>query len=182
MSKSKSLQGFSTITARLKLNYEPTKALAKITSMVNQVRNDLPPQAQEPAISVQSADSQFASAYLSFSSDILSQAEITDYLTRIVQPRLAAVLGVQRAEILGPRTFAMRVWLDPQRMASVNISPSQVRAALAANNHLSAVGSTNGPLVRALLTANTDLHTVEDFERLVVRSGQDTFIRLRGYS
>jgi multidrug efflux pump len=177
--ESKSLQGFSLITARLKLNYEPTKALAEITSKVNQVRNDLPEEAQEPAIGVESADSQFASAYLSFASDILSQSEITDYLTRIVQPRLAAVPGVQRAEILGARTFAMRVWLDPKRMASLNLSPSDVRAALAANNHLSAVGSTNGALVRVLLTANTDLHSVEDFERLVVRRDGDTLIRLK---
>ncbi len=177
--ESKSLQGFSLITARLTLNYEPTKALAEITSKVNQVRNDLPVEAQEPAISVQSADSQFAAAYLSFASDILSQAEITDYLTRIVQPRLAAVSGVQRAEILGARTFAMRVWLDPRRMAALEVHPSQVRAALAANNYLSAVGSTNGSLVRVLLTANTDLHTVDDFKRLVVRGDGDALVRLQ---
>ena len=125
--ESKSLQGFSTISARLKLNYEPTKALAEITSKVNQVRNDLPPEAEVPSISVQSADSQFAAAYLSFASNILNQAEITDYLSRVVQPRLGAVTGVQRADILGARTFAMRIWLKPDRMAALNISPLQVR-------------------------------------------------------
>ena len=176
--ESKSLQGFSLITARLKLNYEPTKALAEISAKVNQVRNDLPPEAEVPAISVQSADSQFASAYLSFASDILNQSEITDYLVRIVQPRLSAVPGVQRADILGARTFAMRIWLKPEIMAALNISPSQVRAALAANNYLAAVGTTKGSLVQVNLTANTDLHSAAEFKRLVVRQTNDTIVRL----
>ncbi|WP_044891894.1 efflux RND transporter permease subunit [Opitutus terrae] len=176
--QSKSLQGFSMINARLKLNYEPTKALADITAKVNQVRNDLPPEAEVPSISVESADSQFASAYLSFASDMLSQAEITDYLTRVVQPRLGAVAGVQRAEVLGARTFAMRIWLKPEKMAALNISPAQVRQALAANNYLAAVGSTKGSLVQVNLTANTDLHSVEEFKRLVVRQYNDTTVRL----
>ncbi|MEY2878672.1 MAG: hypothetical protein RLZZ15_1052 [Verrucomicrobiota bacterium] len=176
--ESKSLQGFSIINARLKLNYEPTKALAEISAKVNQVRNDLPPEAEIPSISVQSADSQFASAYLSFSSDILSQSEITDYLVRVVQPRLSAVPGVQRAEILGARTFAMRIWLKPERMAALNLSPAQVRAALAQNNYLAAVGATKGALVQVNLTANTDLHSVQEFKRLVLRQSGDTTIRL----
>lgn len=138
--QSESAQGLSTITVRLKLNYDPIKALAEINSRVNQVRNDLPPEAELPAISVQSADSQFAAAYLSFTSKVLQQNEITDYLVRVVQPRLSAVPGVQRADILGARTFAMRIWLKPGRMAALNISPAQVRAALAANNYLAAVG------------------------------------------
>ncbi len=176
--ESKSLQGFSFISARLKLNYEPTKALAEISAKVNQVRNDLPPEAEIPSISVQSADSQFASAYLSFASDILSQSEITDYLIRAVQPRLSAVPGVQRAEILGARTFAMRIWLKTERMASLNISPSQVRAALASNNYLAAIGSTKGAFVQVNLTANTDLHSAAEFKRLVIRQSGDTTIRL----
>ncbi len=176
--ESKSLLGYSIITARLKLNYDQTKALADITAKVNQVRNDLPPEAQVPAISVQSADSQFASAYLSFASNVLSQAEITDYLTRVVQPRLASLQGVQRADILGARTFAMRIWLKPEKMAALNISPAQVRQALAANNYLAAVGSTKGSLVQVNLTANTDLHSVDDFKRLVVRQVDDTTVRL----
>lgn len=176
--ESKSLQSFSSVTARLKLNYDPTKALADITSKVNQVRNDLPPEAEIPSISVQSADSQVAAAYLSFSSTILSQSEITDYLVRVVQPRLAAVSGVQRAEIFGARTFAMRVWLKPDKMAALNISPAQVRQALAANNYLAAVGSTKGALVQVNLTANTDLHTVDEFKRLVLRQQNDTIVRL----
>ncbi len=176
--ESKSMLGFSSISVRLKLNYDQTKALADITAKVNQVRNDLPPEAEVPSIAVQSADSQFASAYLSFASNILSQAEITDYLTRVVQPRRASVAGVQRADILGARTFAMRVWLRPDKMAALNISPSQVRAALAANNYLAAVGSTKGSLVQVNLTANTDLHSVQEFKRLVVRQQNDTIVRL----
>ncbi len=177
--ESKSLLGFSMITARLKLNFDQTKALADITAKVNQVRNNLPPEAEVPAISIQSADSQVAAAYLSFSSKILSQAEITDYLTRVVQPRLSSVQGVQRADVLGARTFAMRVWLKPEKMAALNISPAQVRGALAANNYLAAVGSTKGSLVQVNLTANTDLHSVEEFKQLVVRQYNDTTVRLQ---
>jgi multidrug efflux pump len=177
--ESKSLQGFSMINARLKLNYPPTKALAEITAKVNQVRNELPAEAQVPAISIQSADSRFASAYLSFASDILSQAEITDYLVRVVQPRLAAVAGVQRADVLGARTFAMRIWLKPDKMAALHISPSQVRQALAANNFLAAIGTTKGSLVQVNMTANTDLHSVEEFEQLIIRQSGDSIIRLR---
>jgi multidrug efflux pump len=177
--ESKSLQGFSMINARLKLNYPPTKALAEITAKVNQVRNDLPTEAQVPAISIQSADSQIASAYLSFSSDILSQAEITDYLIRVVQPRLAAVAGVQRADVLGARIFAMRIWLKPDKMAALHVSPAQVRQALAANNFLAAIGTTKGSLVQVNMTANTDLHSVEEFEQLIIRQSGDSIVRLR---
>src|SRR5215468_4285103 len=177
--ESKSVLGLSLVTARLKLNYDPTKALADITAKVNQVRNELPPEAEVPSISVQSADSEFAAVYLSFSSDTLSQSEITDYLVRAIQPRLAALAGVQRGEIYGARTFAMRVWLKPVQMAALNISPAQVRAALAANNYLAAVGSTKGAFVQVNLTANTDLHTVEEFKQLVIRQQNDTIVRLQ---
>jgi multidrug efflux pump len=176
--ESKSLQGFSLINARLKLNYDTTRALADITSKVNQVRNELPAEAQLPAISVQSADSRFAAAYLSFSSQILSQEQITDYLTRVVQPRLSAVTGVQRIDIFGARTFAMRVWLSTDKMAALGITPTQVRSALAANNYLAAIGNTNGALVTTSLSANTDLHSVDEFRRLVVSGDGDTIVRL----
>lgn len=177
--QSVSSQGVSTITARLKLNYDANKALSEISSKVDQVRGDLPPEAEVPVINVETADSQFASAYLSFTSDILEQNEITDYLVRVVQPRLSAVTGVQRADILGGRTFAMRVWLKPDRLAALNISPSQVRTALAANNSLAAVGSTRGALVQVNLTANTDLRSVEEFEQLVVREQDGAVVRLK---
>ncbi|MCG8612431.1 MAG: efflux RND transporter permease subunit, partial [Pseudomonadales bacterium] len=177
--ESKSLSNLSLVTARLKLNYDSTKALADITSKVNQVRNELPAEAQIPSISLQSADSEFAAAYLSFYSEIMSQSEITDYLVRVVQPRLASLAGVQRAEIYGARTFAMRVWLKPARMAAMSVSPSQVRGALAANNYLSAVGSTKGAYDQVYLTANTDLHTVEEFENLVISESNDVIVRLK---
>jgi multidrug efflux pump len=176
--QSQSSLGKSTITARLKLNYDPIKALSEISSKVDQVRNDLPPEAEVPVINVESADTQFASAYLSFTSKVLKQNEITDYLVRIVQPRLSAVEGVQRADILGARTFAMRIWLKPDRMAALNISPVQVRQALAANNYLAAVGQTKGSLVQVNLTANTDLRSVEEFKRLVIREQSGATIRL----
>jgi multidrug efflux pump len=176
--QSQSTQGRSTITARLKLNYDSNKALSEISSKVNQVRGDLPPEAEIPVINIESADSRFASAYLSFTSDILQANEITDYLNRIVQPRLTAVSGVQRAEILGGRTFAMRIWLKPEQMAALNVSPAQVRRALAENNYLAAPGRTKGALVQVNLTANTDLHTVEDFKNLVIREEKGTLIRL----
>jgi multidrug efflux pump len=176
--QSTSTQGMSTITARLKLNYDSNKALSEISSKVNQVRGDLPPEAEIPVINIESADSRFASAYLSFTSDILQANEITDYLNRIVQPRLTAVAGVQRAEILGGRTFAMRIWLKPEQMAALNVSPAQVRTALAENNYLAAPGRTKGALIQVNLTANTDLHTVQDFKNLVVRQEKGTLIRL----
>jgi len=177
--ESSSKLSLSTITIRLKLNYDPTKALAEISSKVDQVRNDLPPEAEVPIINVTSADSEFAAAYLRFSSDVLEANQITDYLVRIVQPRLSALEGVQRADILGGRTFAMRIWLKPDSMAALKINPAQVREALAANNFLSAVGRTKGSLVQVNLSANTDLRSIEEFRNLVVRRSGDNLVRLR---
>ncbi len=176
--QSQSKQGESLITARLKLNYDANKALSDISSKVDAIRRDLPPDAEIPVISIQAADSQFASAYLSFTSDILQPNEVTDYLVRLVQPRLTAVGGVQKADILGGRTFAMRIWMKPDRMAALNISPAQVRNMLARNNYLSAVGSTKGSLLQVNLTANTDLHTVDDFKKLVIRQDKGNLVRL----
>src|SRR6059036_2363088 len=176
--QSQSTQGSSLITVRLKLNYDANKALSDITSKVDAIRKDLPPEAEIPVISIETADSRFASAYLSFTSDILQPNEVTDYLVRLVQPRLTAVGGVQKADILGGRTFAMRIWMKPDRMAALNISPAQVRSALSRNNYLSAVGSTKGSLLQVNLTANTDLHTADDFKKLVVREDKGNLVRL----
>ncbi len=176
--QSSSKLGLSTITARLKLNYDATKALSEIGSKVDQVRKDLPPEAEVPIINIESADSRFASAYLSFTSEILEANQITDYLVRVVQPRLAALEGVQRADILGGRTFAMRIWLKPDRLAAFGINPNEVRQALAANNFLSAIGRTKGSLVQVNLTANTDLRSVDEFKNLVIRQSGDTLVRL----
>jgi multidrug efflux pump len=176
--QSQSQQGLSTITVRLKLNYDANKALSDVTSRVDAIRRDLPPESEIPVIKIEPADSQFASAYLSFTSDILQPNEVTDYLVRLVQPRLTSVGGVQRADILGGRTFAMRIWMKPERMAALNISPADVRDALSRNNFLAAVGSTKGSLLQVNLTANTDLHTAEQFKQLVVREDKGTLIRL----
>jgi multidrug efflux pump len=121
--QSQSTQGVSTITARLKLNYDANKALSDISARVGAIRNNLPPESQIPVIAIQAADSQFASAYLSFTSDILQPNEVTDYLVRLVQPRLTALGGVQKADILGGRTFAMRIWMKPGPDGSVEYQP-----------------------------------------------------------
>jgi multidrug efflux pump len=176
--ESQSLQNLSTIRARLRLNYDSNRALAEISAKVNQVRGDLPPEAEIPVINIETVDSQFASAYLSFSSEFLKQNEITDYLVRVVQPRLSAIEGVQRADILGARTFAMRVWLKADKMAAFGLSPGQIRQALAANNYLAAVGQTKGSLVQVNLTANTDLNTVREFQQMVVRQKGGAVVRL----
>jgi len=176
--ESSSAQGLSTITVHLKLNYDTNAALTQIQAKLAQVRNDLPPEAQQPVIDLQTADTQFAAMYLGFSSANLDQNQITDYLTRVVQPKLSAVSGVQRADILGDRTFAMRIWLKPDKMAALGISASQVRDALAKNNHLSALGQTKGSMVSVNLIANTDLRTPEDFRQMVVKEDNGVVVRL----
>jgi len=176
--ESSSMQGISTITVHLKLNYDTNAALTQIQSKVAQVRNDLPPEAEAPVIDLQTADQQFAAMYLGFSSSDLDQNQITDYLTRVVQPKLSAINGVQRADILGKRTFAMRIWLKPDKMAALGITPSQVHDALANNNYLSALGKTKGSMVSVNLVANTDLKTPEEFRQLVVKQDKGTIVRL----
>jgi len=176
--ESSSAQGLSTITVHLKLNYDTNAALTQIQAKVAQVRNDLPPEAEAPVIDLETADQQFAAMYLGFSSADLDQNQITDYLTRVVQPKLSAVSGVQRAEILGDRTFAMRIWLKPDKMAALGISPSAVQDALAKNNHLSALGRTKGSMVSVNLVANTDLRTPDDFRKLVVKEENGVVVRL----
>ena len=176
--ESQSDQGLSTIFVRLELNVNTAGALADISARVNQVRGDLPPEAEVPAISLEPSDAAFASMYLSFDSKILEENQVTDYLLRVVQPRLSAVDGVQRADILGGRTFALRAWLKPDRMAALNISPTQVRQALAANNYLSAVGQTKGTYTQLNLSATTDVQSIQDFRRLVIRQDGGTLVRL----
>ena len=176
--ESTSAQGLSTITVHLKINYDTTTALTQIQAKVAQVRNDLPPDAQIPVIDLQTADTQFAAMYLGFSSADLDQNQITDYLTRVVQPKLSAISGVQRADILGNRTFAMRIWLKPEQMAARGVSPSDVRTALTNNNYLSALGSTKGSMVSVNLIANTDLRSPQEFRQLVVKQDKGVVVRL----
>src|SRR3954471_18684139 len=176
--ESQSNQGLSTINVRLKLNFPAAAALSDITARVNQVRADLPPEAEVPSISIEPSDSQFAAMYLTFGSSILEPNQVTDYLIRVVQPRLSAVEGVQKAEILGGRTFALRAWLKPDRMAALNISPTQVRQALAGNNYLSAIGQTKGTYVQLNLSATTGIESVKDLRCLVIRQAGGTLVRL----
>src|SRR3954462_6295070 len=176
--ESTSVQGLSTIQVHLKINYDTTAALTQVQAKVAQVRNDLPPDAQIPVIDLQTADTQFAAMYIGFSSADLDQNQITDYLTRVVQPKLSAISGVQRADILGNRTFAMRLWLKPQEMAARGVSPSDVHDTLARNNYLSALGSTKGSMVSVNLIANTDLRTPEEFRQMVVKQQNGVVVRL----
>jgi len=176
--ESSSGQGLSTITVHLHLNYETNAALTQIQAKVAQVRNDLPPEAEAPVIDLATADNQFASIYFGFSSKDLDPNQITDYLTRVVQPKLSAISGVQRADILGARTFAMRIWLKPDAMAAHGISPSMVRDAVARNNSLSAIGQTKGSMVSVNLVANTDLRTADEFRQLVVKEEKGDVVRL----
>jgi multidrug efflux pump len=176
--ESQSASGLSTINARLKLNFSAANALADVSARVNQVRADLPPEAEIPAINIEPSDSQVAAMYLSFGSDILEDNQVTDYLIRVVQPRLSALEGVQRADILGGRAFALRAWLKPDKMAALNVSPEQVRQALTANNYLAAIGQTKGQYVQIGLTATTDAQNVQTFKRLVIRDQGNTLVRL----
>jgi multidrug efflux pump len=176
--ESTSAQGLSTILVHLKINYDTTAALTQIQAKVAQVRNDLPPDAQIPVIDLETADTEFAAVYIGFASADLDQNQITDYLTRVVQPKLSAISGVQRADILGNRTFAMRLWLKPQEMAARGVSPSDVRDALAKNNYLSALGSTKGSMVSVNLIANTDLRNPDDFRQMVIKQQNGVVVRL----
>ena len=177
--ESQSLQGTSTISVHLKLNYDPNAAMTQVQTKVNQVRNQLPPASQLPVIAITSTDNQFASMYLSFYSKDLDRNQITDYLTRVVQPKLSAIQGVQQAEILGARVFAMRIWLDTNKMAALNVTPTQVQNILQANNYLAAVGQTKGAMTSINLVANTDLQSVADFQELAVKQSNGAIVRLK---
>ena len=175
--ESSSLQGVSVITAHLRLNYDPNAALTQISSKIDKVRNQLPAQSESPVIDVTIGEP-IDAMYMSFFSDVLEPNQITDYLTRVVQPKLQTVPGVQQAEILGARTFAMRIWLKPEKMASLGVTAAQVRQVLANNNFLAAAGQTHNLMISVNLTAATDLHTVEEFKNLVVKEANNTIIRL----
>jgi multidrug efflux pump len=176
LSSSSSL-GVSTITATLRLNYDANRALTEINTQVSSVKNQLPPQAQQPVLSVQTGSSTDA-MYMGFYSDTLPTNNVTDYLVRVVKPKLDSVEGVQTAEILGARQFALRAWLDTDKLAAFGITATDVSAALASNNYLAALGASKGQMVTVPLTAGTDLHTVDEFKRLVVKRSGDTVVRL----
>ncbi len=175
---STSTSGVSTITATLRLNYDSNRALTEINTQVNSVRNQLPPQTQVPVLTVQIGQTVDA-MYIGFYSDELPSNNITDYLLRVVKPKLDAVEGVQTAEILGARNFALRAWLDAGKMAAFGVTAADVSAALAANNYLAALGATKGQMVTIPLAAGTDLHTVDEFRQLIVKQGGGGLVRLQ---
>jgi multidrug efflux pump len=176
--ESTSRAGVSIVTVRLKLNQNSTAALAEVTARLQQVRSELPAEAEPPQVEVQRADRPYASFYLSFSSTERDVPAITDWLGRTMQPQLATIAGVQRTDIVGGRAIAMRVWIDPDRLAAHNLSPGDVFAALQRNNYLAAVGQTKGNQVQVNLLANTDLRSTGEFENLIVTDQGGAVVRL----
>jgi multidrug efflux pump len=173
-----SRSGLSTITVNLRLNYDSNRALTEINTKVNAAINSLPPESQQPILAV-SAGLGTASMYMGFSSTVLPQNKITDYLVRVVQPKLQAVEGVQNAEILGGQNFALRAWLDPAKLASYALTAADVRTKLAQNDYISGIGNTRGLMTQTTLTASTGIHTVEEFENLAVKQDGDAIVRLK---
>ena len=175
---STSRSGISTISVFLRLNYDSDKAVTEIQTKITSVRNQLPPQAQEPVISIQIGQT-IDSMYIGFKSDVLPQNYITDYLLRVVQPKMQAIEGVQTAEIIGGQNFALRAWLNPQKLASYGLTAGDISNALSKNNYISGLGNTKGQMVQFNLNASTDLHNLEEFRNLVVQENGDTIIRLK---
>src|SRR5947207_1443873 len=175
---SSSATGQSTITATLRLNYDASRALTQIQTQVTSVRNQRPPQAQQPVLNIQVGET-IDAMYMGFRSDVLPSNSITDYLARVVKPKLDAVQGVQTAEILGGRQFALRAWLDPARLAAHGVTAADVYRSLSANNYLAAVGTTKGQAVSVDLTAGTDLHSVEEFKQLSIKQSNGAIVRLQ---
>ncbi|HLU40718.1 MAG TPA: efflux RND transporter permease subunit [Planctomycetota bacterium] len=177
--ESQSRAGVSTITIRLKLDHSTTTALAEVTARLQQVRSELPPDAEPPQVEVQRADRPYATFYIGFTSHERTAAQLTDFLARTVQPQLATIPGVQKiSNNEGGRQLAMRVWIDPERLAELNLAPGDVQAALQRNNYLAAVGRTKGNLVQVNLLADTDLRTTEEFANLIVAERDGAVVRL----
>jgi multidrug efflux pump len=175
---STSQSSVSTITVYLRLNYDPDKALTEINTKVNSVLNQLPTGSQQPVLTVKVGQT-IDAMYLGFDSDAVSRNKITDYLVRVVQPKLQAVVGVQTAEILGGQNFALRAWLDPAKLASYGLTAADVSTALAANNYISGLGNTKGQMVQVNLTASTNLHSESEFANLIIKQANGAIVRLK---
>ena len=176
--ESSSVAGLSTVTARLQLNHPSTVALAEVGNRLSQIRSELPTEIESPVVEVQRADRPYATFYVSVVSDGMTPAQVTDYLTRNIQPRLSTIPNVQRVGLEGSRPQAMRIWLDSERLAAFGLTAVDVENALTRNNFLAAVGRAKGREVQVDLLADTDLRNQEEFERLIVREDQDQVIRL----
>jgi multidrug efflux pump len=175
---STSQSGTSTITVYLRLNYDPDKALTEINTKISSVLNQLPAGTQQPQLTVKIGQT-IDAMYIGFNSSVLGPNQITDYLVRVVQPKLQAVPGVQTAEILGAKNFALRAWLDPQKLAAYGLTASDVSQALAANDYISGLGNTKGQMVQVNLTASTSLHSLDEFRNLVLKQSGGAIVRLQ---
>ncbi len=177
--ESASTAGASVITVRLKLNQDSTAALTEVNARLQQVRRQLPAEAEPPAIELQRADRPYASFYISFTSDKLNISELTDFLNRTIQPQLGTLPGVQRVGIEAGQMPAMRVWISPHRLSELNLTPGDVYNALRRNNYLAAIGRVRNDAVQVDLLTNTDLKTVAEFEDLIVSQRDGAITRLR---
>jgi multidrug efflux pump len=175
---SSSQSGVSVIAVYLRLNYDADKALTEINTKVSSVLSQLPPGSQQPTLTVKVGQT-IDAMYIGFNSDVLASNQITDYLVRVVQPKLQAVSGVQTAELLGSKVFALRAWLDPQKLAAFGLTSTDVSQALAANDYISGVGNTKGQMVQVNLTASTGLHSAEEFRNLVIKESNGAAVRLK---
>jgi len=174
---SSSVLGTSTIQVYIKLNFDPNQALTEVLAKVNSVKYLIPKESNDPIVTKTTGQTT-AVMYIGFSSEELTGSAISDYLTRVVQPVLSTVDGVASADILGGQTFAMRLWLDPVKMAGRNVSPGEVAAAIAANNFQAAAGQAKGYFIVANVSTNTDLQNINQFKRMIVKSKDGGFVRM----
>ena len=174
---SSSVLGSSTITVNMKLNTDPNAALSDILAKTNSVRSQLPKEAEDPTVTM-STGSTTAVLYIGFTSDELVSSQITDYLERVINPQLFTVNGVSKVDLYGGMKYALRVWLDPSKMAAVNLTATDVMSVLDANNYQSATGQATGEFVLYNGSADTQVSNTEELENLVVKSGEGEIIRL----
>src|ERR1700751_3146956 len=175
---STSLSGASTITVYLRLNYPSDRALTEINTKAQSVLNQLPPGSQQPVLTVKIGQT-IDAMYIGFSSTVLASNQITDYMVRVVQPKLQAVEGVQTAEMIGAKNFALRAWLDPKKLASYGLTAGDGSDAPAINNYISGLGNTKGQMVQINLNASTDIHSLEEFRNLIVKQKDGALVRLQ---
>lgn len=175
---SSSVSGLSTISLNIKLNTNPQTAFTDVMSKVQQTKNQLPPEAQQPII-LKKSDTSTALMYISLDSKEMTPQQITDYAIRVVQPQLQTVEGVAQVDVLGGQTYSMRVFLNPLKMAALHVTPEDVFAVLSKNNYLTAAGSTKGEYIAVNIHAKTNVNHADEFSKLIVRSSNHAIIRLK---
>ncbi len=175
--RSSSRQGNSQITLQFKLGYDLTKAMANVSNAMASIRKQLPKAVLDPIIDTKDPDAN-PSLFISFTSNTLSLPAITDYLSRVIQPQLQAVPGVSQAKILGGNNYAIRIWLDPLKMAAYQVTASDMLNALQQNNIQAAPGSLRTPWQTININANTDRQTAAQLNNLVIRQQNNYLVRL----